>query len=122
MSLLLTVAGFLRDTVFAVAVLVALSVLMREGVGGLARKALSVLRQLHVVDALISWLLRREVRSFLKQIDPKSFSANGRPKRVQIPEKGEPLKYLCCLCNFTHDRNISRCAFEGAGRIQEGGV
>lgn len=42
---------------------------------------------LYGVDAIISWLLRREVKGFLKQIDPQSFSKGGK-NRVQIPEKG----------------------------------
>ena len=76
-----------RDAVLAVVVLVAVSVAVREGAAGLARRCVSVLRMLYGVDAIISWLLRREVKNFLKQVDPQSFS-KGKKARVQIPEKG----------------------------------
>ncbi len=86
LSLLLGVA---KDIVFALAVLVAVAVVAREGAAGLARKLLLTLRQLHGVDYLISMYLRREVRSFLRQIDPKSFPGDSRKQTVKFPEKGK---------------------------------
>ena len=85
---LLALVGFLRDAVFAAAVLVAISVLVREGGAGLARRVLGVLRCLHGVDLVVSWFLRREVRGFLRQVDPQAFSG-GRKKTIAIPEKGK---------------------------------
>ena len=82
------VLGFVKDAVFACVVLVAVAVVVREGASGLARRVLLTLRQLHGVDYLISIYLRREVRRFLTQVDPKSFPADGRKQRVQFPEKG----------------------------------
>lgn len=87
MSLPLAVVGIIRDAVFAAVTLVAISVLLREGGAGLARKVLGLLRHLHGVEDLIRWLLRREVKSFLKQVDPQSFGTNKK-KMVKIPEKG----------------------------------
>ena len=84
----LGVLGFARDLVLTALLLVAVSVLVREGVAGLARKLLTLLRQLPGVDRLIAWFLRREVRAFLKQIDPQSFSSDSKKNRVKIPEKG----------------------------------
>lgn len=84
----LVLLGFLRDAVFAAVLLVAVSVLVREGGAGLARKVLGFLRSLHGVDGVISWLLRREVRSFLKQLDPKAFAGEAK-KTIAIPEKGK---------------------------------
>lgn len=88
MSFLSLVFELSRDAIFAVAVVVVVAVLLREGVSGLARKLLLVLRQLHGVDYLISVYLRREVRSFLRQVDPTSFPADGRKQGVKFPEKG----------------------------------
>lgn len=84
------ILGVVRDAVLAAVVLVTVSVAVREGAAGLARRCVSVLRVLYGVDAIISWLLRREVRSFLKQVDPQSFSKGGKT-RVQIPEKGRAM-------------------------------
>ena len=97
-SSLLSLAGLLRDWVFAVVVIVALSILVREGAGGLARKSLLVLRQLRAVDVLICWLLRREVRSFLRQLDPKTFSTDSKKKQAKIPEQG--VKFACGDVHF----------------------
>lgn len=91
MSLLSLAFGFIREAVLAVVLLVAASVLVREGAAGLGRKAVAFLRCLHGVDSVISWFLRREVRGFLKQLDPKAFSGEGR-KKIAIPEKGTQVR------------------------------
>lgn len=78
-----------RDGVFALVVLVAVAVVAREGVAGLARKLFLILRQLHGVDYLIHLYLRKEVRSFLNQLDPKSFPTDGKKQVVKMPQKGE---------------------------------
>ncbi len=85
----LSALGLLRDAVFAVVLVLALSVAMREGLAGLLRRLIGALRHIHGVDDLIKWALRREVRSFLKQVDPKSFGDGNRERKsVSIPEKG----------------------------------
>ena len=77
-----------RGAVFWAVLLVCVSVLAREGGAGLLRKTLSFFRNLHGVESVIAWLLRREVRGFLRQVDPKTFSGEGG-RRIPIPEKGE---------------------------------
>lgn len=86
--MLSAVLGLVRDVVFALAVLVAAAVLVREGGAGLARKLLLALRQLHGVDYLITAYLKREVRGFLRQLDSKSFPADGKKPKIKFPEKG----------------------------------
>lgn len=87
MAVLLCAVGYISNAVFAAVTLIAISVLYREGISGLARRIFSALRLLQGVDDLIQWFLRREVKGFLKQIDPKSFATSSK-KAVQIPEKG----------------------------------
>jgi hypothetical protein len=88
MVFLVALLGYLRDVVFAAVLLVTVSVLVREGGAGLARKVLGFLRSLHGVDHLIALFLRREVRGFLKQVDPKAFSGDEK-KTIAIPERGK---------------------------------
>ena len=73
---------------FVIVLLVATSVLLREGLAGLARGILLVLKKLVILDTLIQWYLRREVKGFLRQVDPKTFS-KGNKKKVEIPEVGK---------------------------------
>ena len=91
MSFLLTAVAFFRDCIFATVLLIAISVLAREGVAGLVRKLLAAFRNLHGVDGLINWYLRREVRSFLKQVNPHF--QGDQTKIVQIPNKGKLLNF-----------------------------
>lgn len=88
-DLLLLPGILIRDCVFAIVVLIAFSIVIREGFSGLLRKVLTALRNLYGLDGIIRWFLRREVRSFLKQVDPQSFGANKTRKSVQIPLKGK---------------------------------
>jgi len=79
---------FTKDVVFIIVVLVATSMLLREGLAGLARGILLTLKKLVILDKLIQWYLRREVRGFLRQVDPKTFS-KGKKKKVEIPKVGK---------------------------------
>lgn len=106
MSLLPLAFGLLRDAVFAVVLLVAGSLLMREGFAGLGRKTVTFLRCLHGVDTVISWFLRREVRGFLRQLDPKAFSGQGREK-IAIPEKGRYVE----VCGGLRSKGAKRSGF-----------
>lgn len=87
LELTATLAGFLKDVVFLVIVLVAASVLSREGVSGLARGIVKLLKNLTVLDRLIQWYLRKEVRGFLKQVDSQTFS-KGKREKIEIPKEG----------------------------------
>ena len=86
-AMLLHLAGLLRDFLLTVVLAVCVSIAVREGGGGLARKLLAVLRQLPGVNWVIGWVLRREVRGFLRQLDPESFKA-GPKVGMAIPRKG----------------------------------
>ncbi len=77
-----------RDVVFSLVVIIAVSVLLREGWSGLARGIVRILKNLTAVVRLIQWYLRREVRGFLKQVDPHTFSATQR-KKIEIPSVGK---------------------------------
>ena len=82
------IVAVLRDIFLTIAFLVIASILAREGIGGLIRKLLAVARELPAVNTVIEWALKREVRGFLKQMDPDAFS--GRKKEaLAIPTKGE---------------------------------
>ena len=86
-AMLLHLLGLLRDFLLTVVLAVCVSIAVREGGGGLVRKLLAVLRQLPGVNWVIGWVLRREVRGFLRQLDPESFKA-GPKVGMAIPEKG----------------------------------
>ena len=80
-----------RDAIFALALLLAVSVAAREGFGGLARRALTALRLLPGVEWLIRGMVRREVRGFLRQLERERGRGEGertRTKTLAIPEKG----------------------------------
>ena len=81
---------FLRDAVFAIFLILVVRVAVREGVAGLLRRGIGVLKLLPGAEALLLLVLRREVRGFLKQIDQKRATRDvGGTKTVVIPEKGE---------------------------------
>lgn len=84
---LLALASLLRDLLVTLILAVCLSIGLREGVVELARKLLLVLRQLPGVNWAIRWALRREVRGFLRQLDPKSFKDSPKVA-IPIPQKG----------------------------------
>ncbi len=86
-AVLLALASLLRDLLVTLILAVCLSIGLREGVVELARKLLLVLRQLPGVNWVIRWVLRREVRGFLRQLDPKSFN-EGAKAVIPIPLKG----------------------------------
>lgn len=79
--------AILRDIIFAFVVALCVSVVVREGAGGLVRKFLVVLRQLPAVNWVVGWALRREVKGFLRQLDPDSFKKRSK-KGFALPEKG----------------------------------
>lgn len=78
----------LQEVVFAFTVIIAVRIVLREGVAGLARRLIEVLKLLPGVEGLIALVLRREVRRFLKQIDYGTKSGGGGGKTLAIPEKG----------------------------------
>ncbi len=87
MAALLAFASLLRDLLVTLVLAVCLSIGLREGAIELARKLLLVVRQLPGINWVIGWVLRREVRGFLRQLDPNSFKT-GPKVGLAIPQKG----------------------------------
>ena len=86
----LTLATILRNVVFTAVLVICISVVYREGVGGLVRKLVSAARLLPGVDEAISWALTKQVKGFLRQVDPAAFSGKSEKKAtLSIPKKGE---------------------------------
>ena len=78
----------LRNVVFSVFLLICVSVVHREGFGGLLRRLLGAARLVPGVEELVGWALRRQVRGFLQQIDPAAFSTKTKKSIPAIPKKG----------------------------------
>ena len=86
-SALLTLS---RNVIFAIVIVVSVSVLRREGFGGLIRKLVGVARLVPGIDEAIAWALKRQVRGFLHQTDPEAFAPKGgKRSTLSIPKKGE---------------------------------
>jgi len=79
--------AFLRNTVFTFFVVLTVAVAVREGPAGLARRLLGAVQILPGVERLITAVLRREVRGFLRQVD-KERRSDGGGKTLAMPEKG----------------------------------
>lgn len=85
-----TSVALIRNVVFAVFLVVCVCVLRREGARGLVRKLVVAARLVPGVDEAIAWALKRQVRGFLRQLDPNAFSRKGGKKAtLAIPKKGE---------------------------------
>lgn len=82
--------GLIRDGVFGLLLLLALSVAAREGFAGLVRRVVLVLKLLPGVEWLISAVLRKQVRDFLRQIEREEGRERetAAKKTMAIPEKG----------------------------------
>lgn len=85
-----TLIELLRNVVFSVFLLICVSVVHREGLGGLFRKLLGAARLVPGVEDVIGWALKRQVRGFLQQIEPEAFTANTKKSIPAIPKRGEP--------------------------------
>lgn len=84
-----TLLELLRNIVFSVFLLICVSVAHREGLGGLLRKLLGVARLVPGVEEVLGWALKRQVRGFLRQIEPAAFSDKTKKSTPAIPKKGE---------------------------------
>ena len=86
-SALLTLS---RNVIFAIVIVVSVSVLHREGFRGLIRKLVGVARLVPGIDEALAWALKRQVRGFLRQTDPEAFAPKGgKRSTLAIPNKGE---------------------------------
>jgi hypothetical protein len=83
-----TLVELLRNIVFSVFLLICVSVVHREGLGGLLRRLLGAARLVPGVEELMGWALKRQVRGFLRQIDPAAFSTKTKKSIPAIPKKG----------------------------------
>lgn len=86
-----TLVELLRNVVFSLFLLVCVSVVHREGFGGLLRKLLGAARLVPGIEEVMGWALKRQVRGFLRQIEPAAFSAKMKKSSPTIPKKGELL-------------------------------
>ena len=83
--------GLFRDAVLGLLLLLGLSIVAREGLYGLARHVVVVLKVLPGVEWLLRRVLRRHVRRFLRQIERdagREQEAIRQKRTVAIPEKG----------------------------------
>ena len=79
----------LRNVVFSLFLLICVSVVHREGLGALLRKLLGAARLVPGFEEVMGWALKRQVRGFLRQIEPAAFSAKMNKSSPVIPKKGE---------------------------------
>lgn len=84
-----TLVELLRNVVFSVVVVICVSVIHREGLGGLLRKLVGTARLVPGIEEAIGWALKRQVRGFLQQVDAAAFSAKTKKPPPAIPKKGE---------------------------------
>ena len=82
-----------KDAVFGLVLLLVVCVVAREGLAGLARRLLALLRLLPGVETAVRRVVRREVRGFLRQLRKEKGigegEGGGKKKTMKIPEKGE---------------------------------
>jgi sphinganine-1-phosphate aldolase len=78
--------------------LIIIGILSKEGLGGLLKRTIGVLRLVPGVNGVISAILKREVGSFVKQIESSSTEdekkTGAETKVLAIPEKGIPIDTL----------------------------
>lgn len=84
-----TVLELLRNVVFSVVIVICVSVIHREGLAALLRKLVGAARLVPGVEEAIGWALKRQVRGFLRQVDPATFSVRAKKSPPAIPKKGE---------------------------------
>ena len=108
-----TLIELLRNVVFTVVLVICASVIHREGIGGLIRKLVGTARLIPGVEDAIGWALKRQVRDFLRQVDPAAFSPKTKKSAIVIPKKGEPPGNYCIfgrgylLAGLSIDHRIS---------------
>ena len=92
--MLVWVCSVFRDVLLGLLLLLAVSVVAREGLSGAVRRAIAVLKLLPGVERLIRAVVRRQVRSFLRQVERDGGRVHGQRKTMSIPEKGKRLTFL----------------------------
>lgn len=92
---MLFLLSWAKDAVFGLVLLLVACVVAREGLAGLARRLLALLRLLPGVETVMRRVVRREVRGFLRQLRKEKGigegegEGGGKKKTMKIPEKGE---------------------------------
>lgn len=92
--MLVWMCSVFRDSLLGLLLLLAVSVVAREGLSGAVRRAIAVLKLLPGVERLIRAVVRRQVRSFLRQVERDGGRVHGQRKTMSIPEKGKRLTFL----------------------------
>lgn len=88
---LLGVLAFVRDLVLTLLAVLVVTVIVREGPAGLARRVVGAAKLLPGVEWMITVALRREVRGFVRQVqegERRKSDHEGR-KTLAIPQKGQ---------------------------------
>ena len=97
MAIVWFILFILRDLLVALVILLTIVIFRQEGFAGLSRVVLQSLLYLPGVKIAVGWYLKKEVRSFLRQLgigkDDQSTS-----KVIPIPERGK----RTCKLNEVH--------------------
>lgn len=88
MATLFFIPCLLRDLACALLILVAVNIFAREGAKGLVRRGIQLLRLLPGAEGLLRRYLRREVQSFLRQVNIVKDDSPSGSKTATIPKKG----------------------------------
>ena len=89
MAFLWSVLSLFRDITCGLVVLVAVNVVASEGLSGLVGQVSQLLRLLPGPELLLRGYLRREVRSFLRQVKIIKDDVPPGTKTMKIPREGE---------------------------------
>ena len=84
-----SVFALLRNIIFTVVIIICVNVVRRQGLAALVRHLVATARLVPGVDELIGWALKKQVRGFLRQLEPESFAKKGTKTAIlAIPKKG----------------------------------
>ena len=103
--------SFMQNIVFGVFMIVTVGILRNEGGMAYLKRLWAVFVEIPGVKDLLSMLVKRQVKSFIKETADKMGSNFIRGKMIlQIPEKGvayAPRKLLCIIGTFhSHPRTM----------------
>jgi len=88
--------SLLEHFVFTIFIVAVGHVWHKEGLDGILRILINLLKTLPGFEYIIQQVLSSEVKSFTKQM--KGSEGEGRPVKVKLPEKGIVLGLSLCVC------------------------
>ena len=100
--------ALIGEALLAYVVIVAVQILINDGLFGLAKVFVQRIRDLPGVDLLIGAVIKREADSFLRQIDSKR--SPTVEMSIKIPEKGYAIHAISppCFPNLKTSRHFPR--------------